>query len=87
MGNAGELPFTGTLASWLSIVRLDVGLLIRLARLDQAKGNAVAGRPNPHRFAGELSAVVRAPSSSSHRHEVQRHLGTCLLYTSDAADE
>lgn len=41
-----------------AIERLDVGVLVRLAGLDQPQRDACAMRPVQHRLAGELRAVV-----------------------------
>ena len=43
-----------------AIERLDVGILVRLARLDQAKLHTALLRPGHHRLAAELFAVVAA---------------------------
>lgn len=38
---------------------LNVGILVRLARLDQAQGNSLLVSPCHHRFTAKLPAVVR----------------------------
>ena len=43
-----------------AVERLDVGVLVRLARLDQAQLHATHMRPGHHRLAAELLSIVAA---------------------------
>jgi hypothetical protein len=51
------------------IERLDVRVLVRLARLDESQLDAIAMRPGEHCLAGELRAVVRLITEGLPRNE------------------
>lgn len=59
MSEAGETVLVQAFIAQPPIERLDVRVLVRLARFDQSQLDAVAVCPGRHRLAGELRAVVR----------------------------
>lgn len=59
MRQAGEPVLVQGLVTPLSVERLDIGILVRLAWLDQPQRGRVLMRPVQHRLACELLAIVR----------------------------
>ncbi len=58
MGHAGEPVFVQVFVAQATVERFDVGVLVRLAQLDQSQRDAPLMRPGQHRASTELLAVV-----------------------------
>jgi hypothetical protein len=60
VSQAREPVFVQTLVAQSTVERFDLGILVRLARLDQAQRHCIAIGPGEHRFPAELRTVVGA---------------------------
>ena len=75
------------LVSSSTVVRFDMGVLDRFARIDEVQLDVAFGSPAQHRMAGQFCAVVKAQrlrSTADERNSFEDadRLRQCVLYTS-----